>query len=95
MRFFCYDIKVNIYKTFDEFFALPISIIRKRVIQILHVETNIFANATNISVENFDSTTQVTVIGSKKVYNLLATVLQKKKMRENANHKSKIYNQLP
>ena len=69
------------------------SIIRKRVIQILHVETNIFANATNISIENFDKTTQVTVIGSKKVYNLLTTVLYKKKMlQEDANKKSKIYN---
>ena len=71
---------MNIYKTFDEFLALPISLIRNRIIQILHVETNIFAKATNISVENFDKTTQVTVIGSKKVYNLLNTVLQKKKM---------------
>ena len=85
---------MNIYKTFDEFFALPISIIRKRVIQILHVETNIFANATNISVENFGSTTQVTVIGSKKVYNLLSTVLYKRKMKQNANNKSKIHNKL-
>ena len=83
---------MNIYKTFDEFLALPISLIRKRIIQILHVETNIFAHATNISVENFDKTTQVTVIGSKKVYNLLNTVLQKKKMNQNANQKSKIHN---
>lgn len=85
---------MNIYKTFDEFLSLPISIIRKRVIQILHVETNIFANVTNISVENFDATTQVTVVGSKKVYNLLSTVLQKKKMLQNANNKSEIYNKL-
>ena len=85
---------MNIYRTFDEFLALPISLIRNRIIQILHVETNIFANATNISVENFDKTTQVTVIGSKKVYNLLNTVLQKKKINENANNKSKIHNKL-
>jgi len=82
---------VNIYKTFDQFFALPMSLIRQRVIQVLHVETNIFANATNISVENFDNTTQVTVVGSKKVYNLLATVLQKKKML-NDNNKLQIHN---
>ena len=84
---------VNIYKTFDEFFALPISIIRKRVIQILHVETNIFANASRISVENFDGTTQVTVIGNPKVYNLLSTVLHKRRMMKNANKESKIPNQ--
>ena len=81
---------MNIYKTFDEFFALPISLIRKRIIQILHVETNIFANASNISVENFDRTTQITVIGSRKVYNLLSTVLHKRKMMANANKESKI-----
>ena len=86
---------MNIYKTFDEFFALPLSLIRKRVIQILHVETNIFSKATNISVENFDSTTQVTVIGNKKVYNLLSTVLYKKKMKQNDSNKSKISNKLP
>ena len=86
---------MNIYKTFDDFFTLPISLIRKRVIQVLHVETNIFASATNISVENFDKTTQVTVIGSKKVYNLLATVLHKRKMIQNENKESKILNKLP
>ena len=86
---------MNIYKTFDEFFALPISIIRQRIIQVLHVETNIFENATNISVENFDSTTQITVVGSKKVYNLLSSVIQKRKMMQNDNHKSKIPNKLP
>ena len=86
---------MNIYKTFDEFFALPLSLIRKRVIQILHVETNIFSKSTNISVENFDSTTQVTVIGNKKVYNLLSTVLYKKKMKQNDSNKSKISNKLP
>lgn len=85
---------MNIYKTFDEFLALPISLIRKRVIQILHVETNIFAKVTNVSVENFDSTTQVTVIGSKKVYNLLSTVLQKRKMMQDANKESKVHNKL-
>ena len=86
---------MDIYKTFDDFFALPISLIRKRIIQILHVETNIFANRTKISVENFDSTTQVTVIGSKKVYNLLSTVLYKRKMMKNANYKSEVFNKLP
>ena len=60
----------------------------------MQVETNIFANATNISVENFDKTTQVTVIGSRKVYNLLSTVLHKRKMMENANKKSKISDKL-
>lgn len=83
---------MNIYKTFDEFFALPISIIRNRVIQILHVETNIFAKSTNISVENFEETSQITVIGNKKVYNLLSTVLYKRKMRQNANNKIEIRN---
>ena len=85
---------VNIYKTFDEFFALPISLIRKRIIQIMHVETNIFANSTNISVENIDKTTQITVIGSKKVYNLLSTVIHKRKLKENANKESKISDKL-
>ena len=86
---------MNIYETFEQFFSLPMSLIRQRVIQVLHVETNIFANATRVNVETFDNTTQVTVLGSKKVYNLLNTVLQKKKMMQNDNKNRQIYNNLP
>ena len=55
----------------------------------------IYGGIASVSVEDFDNTTQVTVVGSKKVYNLLNTVLQKKKMMQNDNKNRQIYNKLP
>lgn len=81
---------MNILKTFELFLSTPISIIQKRDIKIMHVETNIFANQLPIDV-SFDDDIQLTVYNNKKVYKLLSSVLYKRKQRDE-NNKSKIYN---
>ena len=81
---------MNILKTFELFLSTPISIIQKRDIKIMHVETNIFANQLPIEV-SFDDDIQLTVYNNKKVYKLLSSVLYKRKQR-NENNKSKVHN---
>ncbi len=83
---------MNIFKTFEIFFSEPLSIIRNRVIQILHVETNIFAKKVPLSVDFSEKSAQITVYNNEKVYNLLRTVIQKRKQRERNGDKSRIYN---
>ena len=82
---------MDILKTFEIFLAAPISIIQKREIKIVHVETNIFNQKLPVNID-FDEDIQVTVYNNKKVYKLLSTVLYKKK-KENENNESKIHNE--
>ncbi len=84
---------MNILKTFEIFLSAPISIIQKRDIKIMHVETNIFANQMPIDV-NFDEDIQLTVYNNKKVYKLLSSVMYKRKQRDE-NNKSQIHNERP
>ena len=81
---------MDILKTFEIFLAAPMSIIHKRNIKIMHVETNIFAQ--NIPVDiSFDEDIQLTVYNNKKVYKLLSSVIYKKRLKDE-NNKSKICN---
>ena len=79
---------MDILKTFEIFLAAPISIIQKRDIRIVHVETNIFQQKLPVNI-TFDEDVQLTVYNNKKVYNLLTTVLHKKKIKDE-NNQSKI-----
>ena len=79
---------MDILKTFELFLSAPISIIHKRNIKIIHVETNIFAPHIPVQI-SFDDDIRLTVFNNKKVYNLLSSVIYKRKQRDE-NNKSKI-----
>ncbi len=81
---------MDILKTFELFLAAPISIIHKRNIKVMHVETNIFAQKLPIDI-NLDEDIQLTIFNNKKVYNLLSSVIYKKRLKDE-NNKSKIHN---
>jgi hypothetical protein len=81
---------MDILKTFEIFLAAPISIIHKRNIKIMHVETNIFAQNFPIDI-NLDEDIQLTVYNNKKVYNLLSSVIYKKRKKDEDN-KRKVHN---
>ncbi len=83
---------MDILKTFEIFLAVPRSIIHKRNIKIMHVETNIFAQKLPVDI-SFDDDIQLTVYNNKKVYNLLSSVVYKRKLRDE-NNKSKVFNKL-
>ena len=79
---------MDILKTFEIFLSAPLSIIHKRNIKIMHVETNIFAQNIPIDI-NLDKDINLTVYNNKKVYNLLSSVIYKRKLK-NENNKSTI-----
>lgn len=72
---------MNIFQTFEIFLREPLSILRERFIQIVSVNSA-YAPQPNVSVEMMDNKTQITVVNSEKMYNLLQTVLYKEKMKE-------------
>lgn len=84
---------MDIFKTFEIFLAAPMSIIQKRNIKIMHVETNIFAQNLPVDI-NFDEDIELTVYNNPKVYKLLSSVIYKKRLKDE-NNKSKVYNQRP
>ncbi len=79
---------MDILKTFELFLSAPLSIIHKRNIKIMHVETNIFAQKLPIDID-LDEEIQLTVYNNKKVYNLLSSVIYKKRLKDE-NNKSKV-----
>lgn len=81
---------MDILKTFEIFLSTPMSIIHKRNIKIMHVETNIFARPLPIDLK-FDDDIQLTVYNNQKVYKLLSSVIHKRRLRDE-NNKSKIHN---
>lgn len=84
---------MNIFKTFELFLAEPISLLSKKLVRILHIESNIFSSKNFIDVNLDDNVAQINVHNNSKVYSLLSITLQKRKMKA-INDKSKISNQL-
>lgn len=85
---------MNIFQTFEIFLSQPMSIIRDRIIQICHVESKSFNTGQKIQFNLSNEAAQINVYNSYKVYNLLTTVLYKKRKisKENDYKKSKIHN---
>lgn len=81
-----YHKRMDIMKTFEIFLSLPKSIISGEFINILHLDykDNFFKAKSSVAVDKIGKTTQITVLNNKKVYNLLTTVMYKrKKLYEN------------
>ena len=75
---------MNIFKTFEVFLREPLSILRNAVLQIVNINTELEQNP-SVSVDLMDKKTQITVVNSDKMYNLLKTVMRKRE--ENAAKK--------
>lgn len=75
----------NILKTFEIFLSMPLSIIRKGLVQVLHVETenkNV-EKALNVTTDN--GVTNINVVNNYKMYSLLTSVMYKRQMYEKNN----------
>lgn len=81
----------NILKTFEIFLSLPISLIRRGIVQILHVETESKDVEKALNVTTDENGTNINVVNNYKMYTLLSTVMYKKQMYEK-NNAGKIYN---
>ena len=76
---------MNIFKTFETLLSEPLSIIKKRIIRVMHVETNIFADKNYMTLDLSEQTTHITVYNNKKLYNLLSSVVHKQKVKKDGN----------
>ena len=88
---------MNIFQTFELFLSQPLSIIRNRIIQICHVEADGIDVQNKIQFNLSDESAQLNVYNSPKVYNLLSSVLYKKKRfnTKNDNKERSIHNARP
>lgn len=82
---------MDILKTFEIFLSAPLSVIHKRNIKIMHIETNIFAQKLPLDINLNDSDIQLTVYNNQKVYKLLSSVIYKRRHKDE-NNKSEIHN---
>ena len=71
--------KNKIMDSFEEFIALPISILRKRIIQITGFKSD-FVSTSSIDVELSDDKININVVNSDAAYNLLSSVVYKKQL---------------
>lgn len=69
---------MNIFKSFEIFLREPLSLLKERFIQIVNINSALASEA-SVSVDLLDIKAQITVINNEKMYNLLQTVLYKKK----------------
>lgn len=70
--------KNKIMDSFEEFIALPLSILKNRIIQISGFKSDFISNK-SIDVELSDNAIHINVINSEGAYNLLSSVLYKKR----------------
>lgn len=84
---------MDILKTFEIFLSVPMSVIHKRKIKIMHIETNIFVPKLPIDIDLSDDI-ELTVYNNPKVYSLLKTVIYKRRL-QNENKERKIHNECP
>lgn len=71
---------MNIFKTFEIFLREPLSVLKERIIQIVNVNSPAVSQAV-VNVDMLDSKTQITVVNSEKMYNLLKTVIHKQEQK--------------
>lgn len=81
----------NILKTFEIFLSMPLSVIRKGLVQILHVDTGNKNVEKSLNVVSDNDVTSINVVNNYKMYSLLTSVMYKRRMYEQ-NNSGKIYN---
>lgn len=71
--------KNKIMDSFEEFIALPLSILKNRIIQITGYRSD-FVSSKSIDVELSDDAIRINVVNSESAYNLLSSVIYKRQM---------------
>ena len=80
--------KNKIMDSFEEFIALPLSILKNRIIQITGFKSD-FIETKSIDVELDDNTIRINCVNSESAYNLLSSVIYKREQRKKALLKEK------
>ncbi len=92
--------KNKIMDSFEEFIALPLSILKNRIIQITGFKSD-FVSSKSIDVELSEDTIQINVINNESTYNLLSSVIYKRQLnkrkemeKKNENKECEVYLEL-
>ena len=75
--------KNKIMDSFEEFVALPLSILKNRIIQITGFKSD-FISSKSIDVELSEDTIRINCVNNENAYNLLSTVIYKREQRKKA-----------
>ena len=75
--------KNKIMDSFEEFIALPLSILKNRIIQITGYKSD-FIETKSIDIELDDNTIRINCVNSENAYNLLSSVIYKREQRQKA-----------
>ena len=75
--------KNKIMDSFEEFIALPLSILKNRIIQITGFKSD-FIESKSINVELSDDTIRINCVNNENAYNLLSSVIYKREQRKKA-----------
>ncbi len=71
--------KNKIMDSFEEFIALPLSILKNRIIQITGFKSD-FIETKSIDIELSDDAIHINCVNSESAYNLLSSVIYKRKL---------------
>ena len=90
--------KNKIMDSFEEFLREHVSILKNRIIQITGFKSD-FVDTKSIDLEVSDNIVRINCINNEGAYNLLSSVVYKRKMNKkgqlkNENKNSEIYHQL-
>ena len=91
-------IKNKIMDSFEKFISEHVSILKNRIIQITGYKSD-FINSKSIDLELSDNLVRISCINNENAYNLLSSVVYKRKMNQkrqlnNENKNSEISHQL-
>lgn len=73
--------KNKILDSIEEFVALPLSILKNRIIQITGYKSDFVTNK-KIDIELTDDTVQINCVNSENAYNLLSSVIYKRRLNQ-------------
>ena len=73
--------KNKILDSIEEFVALPLSILKNRLIQITGYKSDFVTNK-KIDIELTDDTVQINCVNSESAYNLLSSVIYKRRLNQ-------------
>ncbi len=73
--------KNKIMDSFEEFIAQSVSILKNRIIQITGFRSD-FVDTKSINLELDDNTVRINCINNENAYNLLSTVIYKRKLNQ-------------
>ena len=85
--------KNKIMDSIEEFIALPLSILKNRIIQITGFKSD-FVESKSIDIELNDDTIQINCINNENAYNLLSSVIYKRRMLKEKEIKEKEQEQI-